>query len=67
MTSTAVDRLSLYIIPLQMAVLARMPRALDSPILRVTIMLYSAAVLFVWLGFATHAQYWLPYRFYPLV
>lgn len=66
-SSTAVDRLSLYIIPLQMAVLARMPRALDSPILRVTIMLYSAAVLFVWLGFATHAQYWLPYRFYPLV
>ena len=42
------------------------PRAFDSPVLRVAVMLYSAAVLFVWLGFATHAQYWLPYRFYPL-
>jgi hypothetical protein len=26
---------------------------------------YSAAVLFTWLTFAVHAQYWVPYRFYP--
>jgi hypothetical protein len=30
------------------------------------ILLYYGVVLFVWLNFATHAQYWLPYRFYPL-
>ena len=28
--------------------------------------MYYSAVLFVWLNFATHSQYWLPYRFYPL-
>lgn len=65
-SSTAVDRLALYIIPLQMAVLARMPRAFDSAAVRVAILVYSAAILLVWLNFATHAQYWLPYQFYPL-
>lgn len=65
-SSTAVDRLALYVIPLQIAVLARMPRAFDSTAMRVAIIAYSAAVLFVWLSFAAHAQYWLPYRLYPL-
>lgn len=66
-SSTAVDRLALYVIPLQIAVLARMPRAFDSNgVLRVAILAYSAAVLFVWLNFAAHAEYWLPYRLYPL-
>ena len=65
-SSTAVDRLALYVIPLQIAVLARIPRAFDSTAIRVAIIFYSAAVLFVWLTFATHAQYWLPYRLYPL-
>jgi len=23
--------------------------------------------MFVWLNFATHSKYWLPYQFYPLV
>jgi hypothetical protein len=32
----------------------------------VAVVLYYAAVLLVWLVFATHSQYWLPYRFYPL-
>ena len=27
---------------------------------------YYAAVQFVWLNFATHAQYWVPYQFMPL-
>ena len=65
-SSTAVDRLALYVIPVQIAVLARMPRAFDSTAMRVAIFAYSAAVLFVWLNFAAHAEYWLPYRFYPL-
>jgi len=24
-------------------------------------------VMFVWLNYATHSKYWLPYQFYPLV
>jgi hypothetical protein len=28
---------------------------------------YYAAVLFVWLNFATHSKYWIPYQFYPFV
>ena len=65
-SSTAVDRLALYIIPLQLAVLSRLPRAFDSGLLRYAVMAYSALVLFVWLTFAKHADYWLPYQFYPL-
>lgn len=66
-SSTVVDRLALYIIPLQMAVLSRLPRAFDSKsVLRFAVMAFSGLVLFVWLTFATHAQYWLPYQFYPL-
>jgi hypothetical protein len=65
-SSTAVDRLALYVIPLQIAVLSRLPRAFDSTALRLGVMAYSALVLFVWLNFATHAEYWLPYQFYPI-
>ena len=66
-SSTAVDRLALYIIPLQLAVLSRLPRAFGSSgLLRLGVMAYSGLVLFVWLTFAKHADYWLPYQFYPL-
>lgn len=66
-SSTAVDRLALYLIPLQIVVMPRVqylfkPQALG----RVLIVIYSAAVLFTWLNFATHARYWVPYHFYPL-
>jgi hypothetical protein len=65
-SSTAVDRLALYIIPLQIAVLSRLPRAYNgSSAVRLAVIGYCAAVLFVWLNFAAHAQYWLPYQFYP--
>lgn len=64
--STAVDRMALYLIPLQLAVLSRVPGALVSVGLGRAIMFaYVAAVQFVWLNFAHHAQYWVPYRFWP--
>jgi hypothetical protein len=71
-SSTAVDRVALYWIPLQLFVLSRLPDALGKPngrngILVRWVVAYCAAVLFVWLMFATHAQYWLPYQFYPWV
>lgn len=66
-SSTVVDRLSLYLIPLQLAVLPRLAYLLKSQLLgRFLVMLYSALVLFVWLNFAVHARYWLPYQVYPL-
>ena len=65
-SSTAVDRLALYLIPLQLFVFARLPdlmgrgRGMRNWVLAVVV--YYAAVLFVWLNFATHSQYWLPYQ-----
>lgn len=71
-SSTVVDRMALYFTPLQPFVLSRLPDAYPmkeknlSPI-TLGIVAYSAAVLFVWLNFATHAHAWLPYQFYPLL
>lgn len=69
--STAVDRLALYILPIQLVVFSRLPSVLGKHGRRnqswvFLIVLYYSAVQFVWLNFATHAKYWLPYRFYPL-
>lgn len=66
-SSTAVDRLALYVLPLQIVILARVPGSLLSRGLGISaIVAYSFAVQFVWLNFATHAEYWLPYQFTPL-
>jgi hypothetical protein len=68
-SSTAVDRVALYLIPLQLFVLSRLPdvmmrdQALASVFL---VVLCSALIQFVWLNFSVHAGYWVPYRFYPL-
>jgi hypothetical protein len=68
--STAVDRVALYLIPLQIAVLARVPHAFGggrrNGILTLAIIGYAALVEYVWLTQAEHALYWLPYQFYPL-
>ncbi len=71
-SSTAVDRLALYWIPIQLFVWSRLPLALarfpsEFRLLTACVILYSMAVLLVWLLFAHHAFAWLPYRFYPLV
>ena len=66
LASTAVDRVALYLIPLQLFVFSRMPRLANTVRVRTPIVLgvvgYYAAVLFVWLNFAVHSKYWLPYR-----
>lgn len=70
-SSTAVDRVALYLIPLQLYVFARLPDLLGQAARRrqwvAAVVAYYAVVLFVWLNFATHAGAWLPYQFYPLV
>lgn len=70
-SSTVVDRLALYLIPLQLVVFSRLPLAFGSKgqangQLTLAVILYSALVQFVWLTSAANAEYWLPYRVYPL-
>jgi hypothetical protein len=70
-SSTAVDRMALYFIPVQLFVLSRLPDALARKKISGSaavfgIIVYSASVQFVWLNFATHAYAWVPYKFYPL-
>ena len=69
-SSTAVDRVALYWIPLQLFVLSRLPNAVGprngkNAFWVRAVVAYSGAVLLVWLVFATHAFAWLPYQFYP--
>ncbi|MGQ0559948.1 MAG: EpsG family protein [Sphingosinicella sp.] len=65
--SVVLDRLALYLIPLQIFVLSRIPTALkgargSSFMMSGMVVFYCAAVQFVWLNFASHAHYWIPYR-----
>jgi hypothetical protein len=71
-SSTAVDRLALYWIPLQLFVLSRLPDAIGrnngvALVWVFGVVTYSGAVHLVWLFFATHASSWIPYKFYPWV
>lgn len=69
-SSTAVDRMALYWIPLQLFVFSRLPDALGKKggfQTLLGILAYSAAVQFTWLEYATNAAYWVPYQFYPFV
>ncbi len=65
--TTAIDRLALFLIPLQIAILPRLPyvfagsRSLNAQ-LTLAVCAYSASVQMVWLVFATNAEFWLPYR-----
>lgn len=66
-STTVVDRLAIYLIPLQVAVLSRFPYMGLRELVGSTIAVisYSAVVLFGWLTFATNARSWVPYQFYP--
>lgn len=69
--STAVDRVGLYMLPLQLVVFSRLPEVFGGEhrhrkIWVGVVVVYYGVVLFTWLNFATHAQFWLPYRFYLL-
>jgi hypothetical protein len=67
LASTAVDRIALYLIPLQLFVFSRIPRLARTVEVRTPLVLavvaYYTAVLFVWLNYAAHAFAWVPYQF----
>jgi hypothetical protein len=67
--STLIDRLALYLIPLQLAILSRLPLAFPGKRVRgaelvLLVISYSAAIQFVWLNYAAHAELWIPYQLY---
>jgi hypothetical protein len=64
-SSTAVDRVALYILPLEIAVLSRLTFLIKNRTqARILVTLFSFSVLYVWLNFAANAGDWLPYRHY---
>lgn len=66
-STTAVDRVALYVLPAQVAVLSRVPGGLMKELTgKLSVIAYSFAVQFVWLNFAANAESWVPYQFFPL-
>ncbi len=63
--STAVDRMALYFLPLQIVVFSRLPylaREIVAPRMTLyAIVAFYAIVLFIWLNYAHYAKFWLPY------
>lgn len=68
-SSAAVDRAALFLIPLQVFVLSRIPSAFPSRghqnlLLVGAVIAYSLAVEIVWLNFGQFSLCWVPYRSY---
>lgn len=68
--STAIDRVALYLLPIQIAVFSSLPdvlskRKFDVSLLVIFVLLYHFLVLVVWLLFASHSDAWVPYVFFP--
>jgi len=64
-SSTIVDRVALYLLPLEIAVLPRLKFLIRSPLqARALIVIFSSLVLWVWLNFAANSGDWVPYRHY---
>lgn len=65
--STAIDRIGLYLLPIQLIVFAYLPdifskRGDNNKIIILLIIFYYLLVLYVWLYFSTHSYLWRPYR-----
>lgn len=70
--TTAIDRLALYMIPLQLFVFSRLPDIFGfrsgrrNYFLTLAVLFYYACIQFTWLNYAAHAHSWVPYKFYPI-
>lgn len=64
--SSGVDRMSLFLIPLQVVIYGQLPytlsrsKVVSSPVL-LWVIGYSFAVQYVWLNYAVNAEAWIPY------
>jgi hypothetical protein len=69
-SSTAVDRLALYFMPIQLLAFAYLPSAMRQWGLRRVATLFLvfgyAVIMFVWFKYSPFSYAWLPYKFYPL-
>jgi hypothetical protein len=61
-STTAVDRMALYLFPLQLAVLGRLPFLVREGSAKLLVIAYALLIQFVWLNYAVHAKKWLPYQ-----
>ena len=67
-SATAVDRVALYLMPIQLVVASYLPEFFsrkDRILPRIGVMGLYGAVMFVWLNYAGHRNAWLPYQFWP--
>jgi hypothetical protein len=65
-SSAPIDRMALYLTPLQIAVLGSVPGVyLSDRLGTLAVGVYSAAALYVWLNYADWAFRWVPYHLYP--
>lgn len=66
--STAVDRMALYLLPIQMIACTRLQRFFTRGVARmampVLVLIIYGTVQFVWLNYAKHAEDWIPYEVY---
>jgi hypothetical protein len=70
-SSTAVDRLALYWIPLQLFVFSRLPQLMSKSIIvnyqyLFLIFIYYSLTFYVWLFHAQYSAFWIPYKFFPI-
>jgi len=70
-STAALDRMALYVIPLQIFIFSRIPTAFanngrSSGLLVVAVIAYSALIEFVWLNYSNNAVNWIPYELYPV-
>lgn len=69
-SSTIIDRLGLFWIPLQIFVFSRLPDVLGSSVASkfffvVLIIFFYFLILYVWLVYSDNSFAWIPYQFYP--
>lgn len=66
-SSTAIDRISLYLIPFQLVVLSRVPMISRSKLVgTIVVTVYCLIVQLVWLNFAQFSGSWVPYKLFPI-
>lgn len=63
--STAVDRMALYLIPMQIVSWSRLPMLIQGRIQKnlaiIAVIIYSATVQFIWLVYGNFSSSWIPY------
>jgi hypothetical protein len=69
-SNVSLDRVSVYILPLQVWVWSKVPTSFGAGrrtdlVLTTLVIAYSTAILWLWLAFANHSKYWVPYQIYP--